>query len=191
MPFYDVWEKKTVFMPDAGSPPVLPPGAGGPAPPGIWPGPHPSHPIMLPGMPGWGSGNPVPPPLHPGIWPGPQPSHPIMLPGMPGWEPPSMPSPPDQQPPTDPPTGPPDLDSPGFWTRVTYPDHTRLGFIQLALNTSPDHEPRPPEKGLPGTWIAGVNSLVGYTYVWLPTIEEPEAAAAHAHSRAHTKKKSS
>lgn len=38
-----------------------------PTPPvGIWPGPRPSHPIMLPGMPGWGSGG-----SPPGIWGGP------------------------------------------------------------------------------------------------------------------------
>jgi hypothetical protein len=39
-------------------------------PPGMWPGPHPSHPIMLPGMPGWGL-VPVRPgwPVVPG-WPG-------------------------------------------------------------------------------------------------------------------------
>ena len=54
MPFYEMWEKKTVFLVQAES---LPPGAGGPSPPvdppQVWPGPRPSHPIMLPGMPGW------------------------------------------------------------------------------------------------------------------------------------------
>lgn len=63
------------------------PATGGwpnPQPPGIWPGPHPSHPIMLPGMPGWGSGGGggVQPPL--GIWgpTDPRPTHPIA-----GWDP--------------------------------------------------------------------------------------------------------
>lgn len=42
-----------------------------PPPPGGWP--HPSHPIMLPGMPGWGQG-----PGTPG-W-DPRPEHPIVLP---------------------------------------------------------------------------------------------------------------
>lgn len=54
--------------------------------------PHPSHPIMLPGMPGWGQGGPG--------W-NPVPSHPIMLPGMPGWPtdpPPVMVPPPDAAP---------------------------------------------------------------------------------------------
>jgi hypothetical protein len=56
--------------------------------------PRPSHPIMLPGMPGFGQ------PPGTGIWPNPPegqaplPSHPIMLPGMPGW-----PDPPPQVPP--------------------------------------------------------------------------------------------
>jgi hypothetical protein len=66
---------------------------GGPMPGGPG-GPQPSHPIMLPGMPGFGQ------PPGTGIWPNPPegqaplPSHPIMLPGMPGW-----PDPPPQMPP--------------------------------------------------------------------------------------------
>jgi hypothetical protein len=55
MPFYETWEKKTIFLV-----PAVPP---------QWPGipdwepgddrPHPANPIMLPGMPGWGT--PAPP----------------------------------------------------------------------------------------------------------------------------------
>ena len=57
-----------------GGGPIIPP----PQSPGT-----PTHPIMLPGMPGWPSD------------PGAHPSHPIMLPGMPGWPdpPPTMPPP--------------------------------------------------------------------------------------------------
>lgn len=78
-----------------------------PQPPvGVWPGPHPSHPIMLPGMPGFGpplspthpwvppqGGQPgVPPPYPDQGLPGPQPhpEHPIYIPAPPT-EPPSPP----------------------------------------------------------------------------------------------------
>lgn len=178
MPFYDVWEKKTVFMMNPGPPPGIwpPPGAGGPAPPtippGIWPGPRPSHPIMLPGMPGWGGGGP--PVGPPGIWPGPHPSHPIMLPGMPGW---AQPSPPDVTPPTEPSGTLPDFASPGFWTYVYYPAEARAGWIQTSLSHAPGHEPDHPETGLPGEWIAVYSNQVGYTYAWLAT-KEPEEPAA-------------
>lgn len=43
----------------------VPPGQVPTPPPGIWPGPRPSHPIMLPGMPGWGGGGPVDPGYSP------------------------------------------------------------------------------------------------------------------------------
>jgi len=56
-----------------GGGPILPPEG----PPSVWPGPNPSHPIMLPGMPGWGSGGPVDPGYGvPGPGPGPQPPSP-------------------------------------------------------------------------------------------------------------------
>jgi hypothetical protein len=74
--------------------------------------PHPEHPIMLPGMPGWG----VPPgarPSHPIALPGdpwwpappvdpnaPRPTHPISLPGDPWWGT----SPPTEPPPVQPPS---------------------------------------------------------------------------------------
>lgn len=143
MPFYELWEKKTVFMADAGSPPapIQPPVS----PPGIWPGPHPSHPIMLPGMPGW-----------------------------------AQPLPPDVKPPTEPPVILPDFASPGFWTQITYPTYTKWGWIQTALNASPDHKPVHPKKGIPGEWISVYNTNIGYTYAWLPTTEEP---VAHEHTR--------
>ncbi len=69
------------------------------SPPQIWPGPHPSHPIVLPGAPPGTPGSPSHPiyvpgypdqglPPYPdqglppsvGVWPGPSPSHPIALP---------------------------------------------------------------------------------------------------------------
>lgn len=60
-----------VIMFSPGSPPPRP----HPTPPDPN-APHPEHPIMLPGMPGWGD---------------PHPAHPIFLPGMPGWPEPPKP----------------------------------------------------------------------------------------------------
>ena len=74
-------------------------GGGGGQPPQIWPGPRPSHPIMLPGMPGWGQQPPYPDQGLPGNQPYPDqglpgqqprpdqglppfPSHPIVIPPM-------------------------------------------------------------------------------------------------------------
>jgi hypothetical protein len=54
-------------------------------PPVIWPGPHPSHPIMLPGMPGWGSGAQPPGPVDPGYSP---PWAQVRPPVDPGYSPP-------------------------------------------------------------------------------------------------------
>jgi len=72
----------------------LPPTGGGGQPPSIWPGPHPSNPIMLPGMPGWGSGGGQPP--FPSTGPG-FPTNPIAEPpwgwgGQPGGGQPPRPS---------------------------------------------------------------------------------------------------
>lgn len=70
-----------------GGGPIIPPGQ--PPSPGV-----PTHPIMLPGMPGWGQ------PPGTGIWPNPPegqaplPSHPIALPGDPWWPKPPI-NPPD------------------------------------------------------------------------------------------------
>jgi hypothetical protein len=84
--------------------------------------------------------------------------------------------------------------SPGFWCYVVVTGKRRKSkavadggtpvlepgyhpaFIQTAIDTSPDHEPEPPEKGLPGTWI--VVTLMSQaapvaTYAWVPTKEEP------------------
>lgn len=61
-----------------GGGPIIPPGGGQPPSPGV-----PTHPIMLPGMPGWGD---------------PHPAHPISLP-QPPTEPPSNPSEPKPPPP--------------------------------------------------------------------------------------------
>jgi hypothetical protein len=189
MPFYDVWEKKTVFIANAGPPPVgwppiLPPSPHPPIPPGG--GLRPSNPIMLPGMPGWGIPPVQPPgPVDPGFgnpWFDPHPTQPIMLPGMPGWEGPELPP---VKPPIEPPTVLPDLASPGFWTQVIYPNYTRPGFIQTSLNSSPDHQPQHPEKGIPGEWLYVLNSAVGYTYAWLPKMFDGE----EEHSGKHRTKK--
>jgi hypothetical protein len=96
MPSKQVTFQGVLTWDDATQPPVEPPV-------GIWPGPRPSHPIMLPGMPGWGSGGPRPP-VDPGYsppWaqvPGGQPPYPSTGPGFPthpiqlppwagGWQP--------------------------------------------------------------------------------------------------------
>jgi hypothetical protein len=102
---------------------------------------------------------------------------------MPGWEGPDIPP---VKPPIDPPVVLPDFASPGFWTQVVYPQYTRPGFVQTSLNTGPDHEPNHPERGVPGQWIYVFNSLVGYTYTWIPELfDRDEASTKH-----RTKKKS-
>src|SRR6186997_1843677 len=83
------------------------PGGGG-FPPVIWPRPHPSHPIMLPGMPGWGSGGVRPPTQPPRPWDPAFPTNPIQLPPWAGgWQPhPDNTLPPvGTTPPVEPPTG--------------------------------------------------------------------------------------
>jgi hypothetical protein len=159
MPFYDVWEKKAVFLV-----PATPP----------------DRPTMPPWVPGWEPGDELP-----GIWPGPHPEHPIMLPGMPGW---GTPLPPDEKPPTEPPAVDilPDLNSPGFWTWVVYPNYQRPGFIQTSLNTGEDHEPKPPKRGTPGEWIAVYNTIVGHTYAWLPKLMDPDRPAHSRPRKKHT-----
>jgi U5 snRNP spliceosome subunit len=103
--------------------------------------PRPSHPIMLPGMPGWG----VPPGAHP--------SHPIALPGDPWWggggpvdpgysppwaqvRPPVDPgySPPWAQIPVEPPTEPPPVKPPadsGHWVWAWSPQLGRWVWVKV------------------------------------------------------------
>lgn len=103
--------------------------------------PRPSHPIMLPGMPGWG----VPPGAHP--------SHPIALPGDPWWggggpvdpgysppwaqvRPPVDPgySPPWAQVPVEPPTEPPPVKPPadsGHWLWAWSPQLGRWVWVKV------------------------------------------------------------
>lgn len=100
---YDLTARTTqrvVFIGDAslsdvgvGGGPIIPPGT---SPPVVWPGPGPSHPIVLPGDPSWGGGGQPPPsgahPSHPIYYPGAHPEHPIVIP-----EPPTEPpDPPDE-----------------------------------------------------------------------------------------------
>jgi hypothetical protein len=196
---YEVWEKKTVYLVPASSPgyPAHPIAPGGP-PPGIWPDPgYPAHPIAPGGPPPgiWpGPGYPAHPiapggpppsiwpgpgyPAHPiapggpppGIWPGPgYPAHPIVIPPSP---PVYQPLPPEMVPPSSPPTGVPDLASPGFYCYVVEEGKTSTGWIQTALDQSPEHKPRPPEKGLPGKWLA-VYSGTQADYAWLPSEAAP------------------
>lgn len=102
--------------------------------------PRPSHPIMLPGMPGWGA-PPVPPsgggPVDPGYSPpwaqvgGPRPSHPIALPGDPWWGQDLKPTHPIVIPPTEPPpVEPPPSDS-GNWVWAWSPQAGRWVWVKV------------------------------------------------------------
>jgi hypothetical protein len=50
----------------------------------------------------------------------------------------------------------------------------KQGFIQLALNTSEDHTPQPPTKGLPGEWVDVYAGQFGPRAAWVPTPAEAE-----------------
>jgi hypothetical protein len=71
--------------------------------------------------------------------------------------------------PPDPPTGPPDLASPGFWCVIVDGASQKQGFIQVALNTSPDHVPTPPTTGLPGEYMDVYAGQFGPRTAWVPT----------------------
>lgn len=175
------------YPPHIWGPPDMPPGFWGG---GMGPGVKPQPPILT--GPGWGwvpggPGSPgYKPPVDPGLHPehpifypphiwgptDPRPNPPIMLPGMPGWgtgNPPSgTPLPPDYSftlPPA-PPTGPPDLASPGYYCYLMTTTGYKTGWVQTLINTSPDHTPVPPEKGLPGTWTLAMVQGGGLAYVW-------------------------
>jgi hypothetical protein len=108
----------------------------------------------------------IPPP---GFWTGNPPPG-----GYPSFEaPPTVgPIPPDiTAPPENPGSGTlPDMASPGFWCQVIDGTSRSVGFIQTLLITSPDHEPKPPEKGVPGTWrqVYGGNPPAVWD-CWIPT----------------------
>jgi hypothetical protein len=170
-----------------GPPPGIWPGPGVPTPPiyyppGIWPPPgHPAHPIAPGGLPPgiWPSpGYPVHPIAPggppPGIWPSPgHPAHPIAPGGGPEPPPVYQPVPPDSSltPPSSAGTGLPDLASPGYWCLIALEGTYSRGFIQTALLGDPDHEPRPPTQGVPGTWMlvyGGTPPVV--CSAWLPDL---------------------
>ena len=134
----------------------------------------PTHPIMLPGMPGWGDPHPahpivIPPqqpqppnqgahPEHPiynppGIWgpPGPWPTPPIAgIPGLPGYNPPLWPGYPGQPP---------------------YPAHP-IVLPDPPVQLPPGGVPMPPAAGVPIegklVWIPGRG------YVFIPNTGKPE-----------------
>jgi hypothetical protein len=83
-----------------------------------------------------------------------------------------QPAPPDLEPPTAPSPGAlPDFASPGFMCLVFVGGLYTQGWIQTAIDQSPDHKPRPPETGLPGSWITVILMSGGgvATYAWIPT----------------------
>ena len=214
MPFYDIWEKKTVYLSPSGGFPSGPPGGAHPMPPIYYPPPGvPTHPIVIPPpggpppggyppviwpvppgvgpmppiyypsappgyptFPIWGPPgfNPIGPGYPPGIWSGP-----IIPPGQPSEPPVVLPMPPEFVLPPANPTDPPDFASPGFWAYVvggtkkgkskTNPSGVTVGWIQLALNVSEDHEPNTPEYGLPGEWILVYSYTIGARNAWIPT----------------------
>jgi hypothetical protein len=119
--------------------------------------PRPTHPIMLPGMPGWGIGQPPLTPTDPGYGidiNAPRPTHPIALPGDPWWggggpvdpgysppwaqvKPPVDPgySPPWAQVPVVPPTEPPPVNPPaadsGHWVWAWSPQLGRWVWVKV------------------------------------------------------------
>jgi hypothetical protein len=102
-----------------------------------------------------------------------------MLPGMPGFGVPGdlpifVPVPPGFDPAPSPPPELPDLASPGFWCYVLLEQKYQKGFVQTAINADPDHVPKPPEKGLPGTWVTIASSkTVVAMHAWVPTPAAP------------------
>jgi hypothetical protein len=81
--------------------------------------------------------------------------------------------PPDIEPPPDKPKDPPDLASPGFWCTIASESGYQYGFIQTAVLTGEDHEPQPPEKGLPGTYVDVYSANYGAKAAWVPSPADP------------------
>jgi hypothetical protein len=174
-------------LPGGGRPPGIwprPPSPGRPdqglpQPPQIWPRP-PAYPDQgLPGAPAYpDQGLPGRPPY---VWPRPPgggfPTYPDQ--GLPRPPVPTYaPLPEDLTPPSSPPTGPPDLESPGYWVQIVDERGTpTAGFVQTAIDSDPDHVPKPPTKGLPGTWLAVYQTdVAAATYAWQPTKKAPKPA---------------
>lgn len=127
---------------------ITPIGQSPEQPPGIWPGPHPSHPIMLPGMPGWGGGGPPSGPVDPGY--SPPWARPPVDPGYsPPWARPGGPVDPGYSPPWARP-GPP----PGIWG-PTDPRPTPPIYIPPPGSPPPLGIWGPPDMP-PGFWGGGM-----------------------------------
>lgn len=105
--------------------------------------PTPSHPIMLPGMPGWG----VPPGAHP--------SHPIALPGDPWWGQDLRPTHPIYIPPPTP-AHPIVLPGDGIWGQDLKPTHPI--YLPEPPTEPPPTEPPPQEGG-------------NYVWAWSPQLQ--------------------
>jgi hypothetical protein len=162
--------------------------------PGIWgpTDPRPSNPIYWPGYPGGGGGGGRPPgrPTHPIFWPpyvdigfpGPQPYPDQGLPGNQPYPDQSLPPVIDMgQMPEHPEL--PDLNA-GQWMFV----NRQWGTIQAAFVpwplavTHPDYNPRYPEQGTPGEWVAivyGGRSV----WAWIPSADGGSAQSTSSRSR--------
>jgi hypothetical protein len=79
------------------------------------------------------------------------------------------------QPPTGEPTTPPDLASPGYGSYLVEQGKPAVAcWVQTGFVTEAGHEPKPPEKGLPGSWVAVYAGQPGVAcYAWIPTAEAP------------------
>jgi hypothetical protein len=102
---------------------------------GVPPGARPSHPIALPGDPWWGGGGQVDPGWSGGVAPPPMPTHPIALPGDPWWGQDLKPTHPIVLPPIEPPTEPPPVQPPpadsGHWVWAWSPQLNRWVWVKV------------------------------------------------------------
>jgi hypothetical protein len=128
--------------------------------------PRPSHPIMLPGMPGWGSGGPVDPGYSPPwaqVPPGGQGGGPV----DPGYSPPWA----QVRPPVDPGYSPP-------WAQVRPPVDPGYSPPWAQLPEVPPTEPppvQPPPTGGSGHWVWAWSPQAG-RWVWVRVPGEGEMA---------------
>jgi hypothetical protein len=63
-------------------------------------------------------------------------------------------------------------------------------WVQTGFVTEPGHEPKPPEKGLPGTWVGVYAGEQGVAcYAWVPS-PEPEVTPHDAGAEGKSERKS-